>query len=69
LDNKKKVEKKPKDPVASKSTEIDGVVSKVKDPKKKKLSGKGTPGILCWDGKGNIPFPNVWTMKPDGSKQ
>jgi hypothetical protein len=55
-----------------KHMDIDSTHDKVKEPpvtKKKKPFGKGQPGMLRWDGKGNIPFPNVWHTKADGSKQ
>jgi hypothetical protein len=70
-ENKKKAaEKSQREAGAGKAMDIDAAPDKVKDPPtKKKKFGKGTPGILRWDGKGNIPFPNVWTTKTDGSKQ
>jgi hypothetical protein len=68
-EDKKKVKKKQKDPAAGKSMESDNAAPKTRELKKKKVFSKGTPGILRWDGNGNIPFPNVWTTKPDGSKQ
>lgn len=43
--------------------------TKKPDKAKEGKRSKGTPGILRWDGKGNIPFPNVWADKPDGTKQ
>jgi hypothetical protein len=37
--------------------ESDNAAPKTREPKKKKVFSKGTPGILRWDGNGNIPFP------------
>ncbi len=70
-EDKKKQERSAKPPNgANRSTQrMDIDTPPRKDPKKKNPSSKGTPGILKWGGNGNIPFPNVWIDKTDGSKQ
>jgi hypothetical protein len=69
-EDKKKVQKKkkPKDPGARKSMEID-VLSKMNELKKEKVFSKGTPGILRWVGKSSIPFSNIRTGRPDASSK